>query len=430
VTLDSSTLVTGLIGLSLFMLAWFAQRALKERWHPAVFFPAIWGVILWLVIAAASLGFFGVQPQTALLFLFGALVFVLGAVVGNRLALATTGPPAADPWDRLNYRPIAWGCLLLHMVMLPVTWFEMVRIAEGVGDLISIAFNVRVKTVAGLDNYGPLVGNYLVLSFIIVPVLAMGAFRGHLSTRMAVAAGLPWLFIDLVASGRSALVGLTLVLAYLRATQAQPVNLRLLLLAAVLFMLMFGGGVILVSKGDTKLEDGFAAVVNGVLTNLADYALQGPVLFSRYLNGEIKVVSSWDPLVFPCQVLQAFGMCKAPEQHQEFAEFGRFDQFGNVYTIYFSVLPKYGPMGMVLLLLFYGAWTAWHHRRHQQHKSLAHSLIAANLFAAICISVFSDAFGPNLNFLIKTAIVAALLQKFASKHPNSATAAIKWNAAT
>jgi oligosaccharide repeat unit polymerase len=427
---DPSTLTTGLIALTLLALAWVARAVLRERWHPAVFFALTWFAVLMLVIAAAPLGFYGVTPQTALVFLVGAVLFLIGAKAGDRVALATTGQQRPDPWDHLKYRSIAMGCLLAHLVMLPLTWLELVRISGYSDDLLLIAFFVRENTAQGLDTFNALVGNYLVFGFILVPVLAMGAFRGHLSTRLAIAAALPCMLINLVASGRSSLVQMMVALAYLRATQAKPVNLRMLLVGLMLFMLMFGGGVVLVAKGDVRPEDGLPAVLLGILRNLSDYALQGPVLFSRYFMQEINVVSTWDPLVFGCQVLQSFGMCTRPAQHQEFAQFGHLEQYGNVYTIYFSVLPKYGPIGMVCLLLFYGAWTAWHHRRHQQHSALAHSLLAGYLFAAVIISIFSDSFAPNLNFLIKTTVTAMLLQRFVSftplvvyRHSNSTASA-------
>lgn len=414
---ESSTLVTGLIAVLLMLLGTLARAALRERLHPAVVYPVQWGGVLLLIIAAAPLGFYSVTPAAAAVFFAGAAIFIAGSILGDRVAKGTSGAPLTDPWDRLNYRQLFVFCIVLHAMMLPVWWQEMVTIAGESSDLVVIGFRVRWKTVTGEANVSSLVGNYLVLGFIMVPVLAMGAFRGRASVWMALAVGAPWLAANLFANGRASLVQLILALAYLRATEKEPISARAVAAGLLIFFAIFGGGVILAAKGDTSIEDGASLVVMGVISNLSDYLLQGPVLFSRYLNGETGVTSSWDALSFPCSLLQMAGLCTLGELHQEFAEFGRFDQFGNVYTVYFSVLPKYGPIGFVLIIAAYGAWTAWHHRRHRQGGSVVHSLLAAYLFSAVPLSIFSDLFAPNLNMLIKTAIIAALLQRFVSKRP-------------
>ena len=397
------------------LLAWVARAGVRQTLHPAVVFPLHWGVMLLLIFAAAPLGFYQVSPLAAGLFVLGALVFVVGGLLGNQMGLMWHQPARDDPWRYLNYRWLVGACALLHMVMLPLLWQELSAIADGSTDLLTIGFQVRYKTVLGEAAIGPLVGNYLVLGFIIAPILAVGAFRGQISGWVALAISAPWVMANLVTNGRAGLVQLIVVLAYLRATEPKPLNLRAVLIGLAGFLAIFGGGVVLVAKGNTNAEDPPGEIALAVITNLADYALQGPILFSRYLGGEARVESSWDALVFPCTMLQYAGLCKPGVLHQEFADFGRLDQIGNVYSLYFAVLPKYGLLGVVIIVGLYGAWSAFAHRRHLQGGSLGHTVVAAYLFSAVPLSIFSDYFAPSLNFLIKTAIACVLLQRYCRK---------------
>ncbi len=408
---DPEILVTILLGVTLMMLSAAASAALRERFHPAVVFPAHWGLMLLAIAAAAPLGFYGVHPWTAIVFLLGGLVFVAGGIAGDRIARSTGDRRDQDPWDLLPYWKLALVGGLLHVPMVPLWWQEMVAISGDASDLVTLAFRVRWKTVSGEESVGPLVGNYLVLGLILTPILAMGVFRGRLPAWLFIASAAPWLMTNLITNGRASLVQLILAVAYLRICEPRRLRPGTWLAGLGAFLLVFGGGVILVAKGNASIEDAAGEIALAILTNLSEYALQGPVLFSRYFMGETDVVSTWDALVFPCSVLERLGMCTVGELHQEFSEFGRNDQFGNVYTVYFSVLPKYGPIGFVLIIGAYGAWAAWHHRRHRQHAALFHSLLAAYLFSAVVLSIFSDRFAPSLNFLIKTVIVCALVQQ-------------------
>lgn len=414
---DAPTLVVLLLAATLLAVAAAARLLLQREWvHPGVVFPLHWGVMLMLVVAAAGLGFYPVAPQAAALFVFGALCFVGGALCGDGAARLSARSRAgsgadADPIQRIAFRRIAWASVLLHAVMIVPWWTETLAVADGATDLLQVGFQVRYRTVFGDAAYGSFVGNYLVLGLIIVPVLVIGAIRGRVSAWLVTAAALPWVGTNLISNGRSGLVTLTLGLVYLRLTAAKPLNLRAVLTGFLLFLLVFGGGVLLVAKGNASVDDSLGDIGLAVVTNLSDYLLQGPVLFSRYFTNEVHVQSTWDPFVFGCSLLQHAGLCKMGELHQDFIEFAD-GRIGNVYTVFFSVYPTYGWIGVLAIVGGYGAWASFHHRRHRQGGSLGHTLWAAYLFAAVPLSTFFDGFGPTLNFLIKAAIVCALIQRF------------------
>jgi hypothetical protein len=408
---DSHTALIFIVALGLAALAAAGASVLRERVHPAVAYPALWATLLLLSLAALPLDFFRIEPAAVAVFVGGALLFVLGAGLGEQIAGQRRVLPVS-PIDRLDFRVIAACAAVLNLVMLPVWWGEVTSIS-GANDLLTASFRMRWIQVLGLDRHGFVVGNWLVLGLIVAPILALGAFRQRLPGWWALLVCAPWVFCNLVSNGRAGTVQLIVCVLYLRATESRPLDWRTVLGGAALFLLVFGGGVLLVAKGDAAEATSALELLRAVVINLIEYVVQGPILFSRWFAGLTDVVSTWDALVFPCTLLQGVGLCTVGELHQEFAAYGtEFSQIGNVYTVYFASLPKYGWIGFAVLIAAYGAWATFHHRRHRQHGHLFHSLFAGQLFASTLLSGFSDTFAPSLNFLLKTALVCAVLQAY------------------
>jgi len=418
-----------LIGLNLLLLAWLMGRLTRDALHPAVGFPAVWGTVLLLIAAVQAWGYHSVAAPALLLYLAGAACFALGAWQGA--AAVPARPPAAALapvfWPRL-----AWLCLGLHTVGLPLAWAEMQAIG-GSDDLLALAFQLRVQAVSGEATLGPLAGNYLVLGLILVPMLALGALHKALSWVWVALLALPWVAGNLLANGRAPLVLLVLVLLYLRLVSAprsgpparpaphggssclaepvqleqpEPLRLRGLLALLGIGLALFAAGAVLVGKEGIDLAGNPADIAALVGKNLADYLLQGPILFSAWWEQPQLLVPSWDPLRVPCLALQSWGLCEPGPLHQEYLPFGAGERMGNVYSIYFSWLPGYGWAGALAGLWAYGLWAGQHHQRARQGGSLLQQLLAANLAAAVVLSVFLDNFLPQLNFLAKLALVA------------------------
>ena len=410
---NSETLIVVVVAVALVLLAVAAKAIFRETVHPAVAFAAIWATLLALGIAALQLEFHRIEPVAAGVFLVGALLFAFGAVLGERLAI--DGPAvtrnATSPIDRLNFPVIAAGAVILNIAMLPQWWAEVTRITDA-NDLLTIGFRMRWLTVLEVDGHGSLVGNWMVLGLIVTPILALGVFRGHLPAWVLLLACGPWVFANLISSGRAGVVQTVVAIAYLRAMEHKPIDVRSIFAVIAVFAVVFGGGVLLVQKSGATADSDTADLGLSVITNLLEYVAQGPILFSRWLAGMADITPTWDALLIPCKLLQAAGLCVAGGQHQEFSEFGEGFRVGNVYTVYFSILPKYGWIGLVYMLIIYGAWATFHHRRHAQRGHLFHTLLAAQLFSAVLLSGFADTFAPSLNFMAKTVITCALLERF------------------
>lgn len=401
-----------IVGLILLLAALVLWRILRDGLHPAVVMPSVWGVTLVLVQIAQPFGFFPVAPASLLLFLSGLLIFSAGACLGSRLA-AEIGPRTAPLAERLqvNYRALAICALLIHVVMLPLWLSEIQAIAGDTDDILVIAYQLRIKSVYDEVTTGSLVGNYLVLGMIVIPVLAVGVLSKRLHGGWALLVGAPWVVTNLLTNGRSTLVQLVLALIYFRLMLGPRITLKTAMTLAGMFLLVFGGGAVLVGKGGIDESVSVGEVAELIMLNFFDYALQGPILFSAYFENPTLVTPSWDPFRVPCLALERFGLCEPGPLHQDFLFFGTGDRIGNVYSIFFSTYPKYGLLGTALILCFCGAWAAFHHQRFRQDGRLYHAVLAGFLFGAVVLSIFLDSFLPLLNFVIKTWLVCVLIPR-------------------
>lgn len=426
--MDSELVPMLLFGLALLLLAVVSHSILTVKVHPVPALALIWGTVILLTAMSSGLGFHPVEPEALPLFFIGTLAFTAGGLFGDRLAGQVANTRCSFSANDINYRRLVTFCLLAHAVMLPWWWSEVTSIANESSDLLAIAFQLRAKSVTNEELVGGFVGNYLVLGLILTPVLMLGTLEGRIRATTAIFIAAPWILTNILTNGRAGLVTLLIAMTYLRLTHRQPLHWRTIGLGALLFFGVFAGGVVLVNKGgldsaalfgesDSPGQVFFALTEIGLVAveNVLDYLLQGPILFSRAFAGLVQIESTWDAFSFACNLLEKAGLCTPPPLHQEFANFGTGDRLGNVYSVYFSIYPKYGWLGILWVMAFYGAWAAFHHMHYAKSRSLGQGLLAAFLYAAVLLSIFSDLFGPALNFLIKTVIVCEALRYFCSR---------------
>ena len=398
-----------LTGLTLLLLACLMGRLTRDALHPGLGFAAVWGLSLLLIEAGQASGYYPVQLPALMLFLVGGLAFAAGAWQGS--SLARPGPPAAALELPLQFGRLALCIWLLHALLLPLWWWQVQAVSGGAEGLLALAFQLRSKAVDEGLSVGPIAGNYLVLGLILIPVLALGVQARRLSLWHASLLSLPWLATNLLTNGRAPLVLLFGVLIYLRLLDRRRLPLKALFALLLLLLAFFAAGAVLVGKEGIDVGSEPAEIAGLVLKNLADYALQGPILFSAYFEQSHLVNPSWDPLRVPCLALQSLGLCEAGPLHQDYLPFGSGERMGNVYSVYFSTLPAYGVLGTLFFLALYGLWAGWHHAWARGRRSLLHTLLAAHLAAAVWLSIFLDAFLPQLNFLAKLVLVLWLLPK-------------------
>lgn len=404
-----------LFGLLFSLLGLGLWRFTRDGLHPGVWMPLTWGIVLLGIAAAQPDGYFGVDIAACTTFAVGIGCFIAGSAAGTRVVEQM--PPGEG--TEIRYRTLAYGALLLHALMLPLWWREINELAGDTEDLAALAFQLRLRSVSMGETVGSLVGNYLVVGLIISPLLAIGAARERLPQWLYLTPTLVWMAANLLTNGRSALVQLVIVLLYIRVRYGKRLSPATLTTIAALFVTVFSAGAILVSKGDINQDSENTELASAVVTNLADYALQGPILYTKYIDRPERITPSWDALAFFCNIAARLDQCTVGPLHQEFLDFHADGRIGNVYTVFFSVMPKYGWLGVIGFLTFFGAWATLHHLKARAPTNHTHALLAAYLFSAVILSIFGDLFLTSLNFFLKIIVVCLLVQHALRTPPNT-----------
>ncbi|OUL99434.1 O-antigen polymerase [Variovorax sp. JS1663] len=363
--------------------------------HPAIVFPAVWGAAIILLGLAAPFGYFQLSAAAFLVFVVGAFCFAIGALVAGSMRVS----PKEIGADALNYKKIAWACVALHAVMLPLSWREIEEMVSGSKDIWAAAYYLRSSAVSGEESVGPVVGNYLLVGLLFVPMLMTGWMRKKIWFWVLLSLSAPWVLLIIFVNGRSNLVFLILALAYIYFSLGGRMSFRAGTVFALAFVAVLVVGNLLVGKIDAGIDDAWLEVFAQSAKGFFDYLLQGPILFSRYFEDPSRINPTWDALIFPCHVLEKFNLCVRPPLHQDFMAFSVRGDLGNVYSIFFSIYPKYGWFGIVLIMFLYGCWAGFHHARRD--NGILHLLMGGFLFSAALLSVFSDMFGANAYFFLK-----------------------------
>jgi oligosaccharide repeat unit polymerase len=388
-----------MVSIAMLSLATFSYLHIKrDFFHPAVVFPSVWAVTTLSIGLAKSFGYFQISVSAQLIFITGNILFVIGA-----LAVKVKPNQRVEEFQfNLNFRKIVWFCLGLHIVIAPLAWREMSQIAGGIDDIFIAAYRLRAQSVSGEENVGIIVGNYLLVGYFFLPLLLIGWMKKKVNIRMFIALALPWIFLNIISAGRAGLISIILSLIYIYGTQGGKISSKVIFtfLFSTASVLVIGN--LLVGKIDADIDSAYLLIIKQSIRGFFDYFLQGPILFSEYLNKPSSIKPTWDALIFPCYVLEKIKLCTTPFLHQGYMNFSSND-VGNVYSIFFSIYPKYDFFGILFIIPIYGLWAAFHHAR--RYKNIFHTLLSSYLYAAIMLSFFSDRFGPNIYFFLKIFIL-------------------------
>lgn len=406
-------LISILIGIALLFFSLGLYRYSKDFLHPAIVFVGVWGGVLIVIGIAAPFGYYQIAANAFLVFFVGIFSFVGGASIYGRARKY----PNYVVKHNLDFKKIVWFCVLLHGAILPLTLSEINEIGGGAGDVFALAYRLRAASVSREESVGILVGNYLTSGLFFAPILMIGWLEKKVRIWVFVALCLPWIVFNLLIGGRSGLIILIFTMVYIYISLKSNINIKFIVFAALFFALILISGNLLVGKIDAKVEDGFWSVFEQSVKSFFDYLLQGPILFSEYMENENLFNPTWDALIFNCQVLAKVNLCELPLLHQEFSYISYNGGVGNVYSVFYSIYPKYGWLGLVSIMGLYGIWAGYHHRR--RYESIFNLLMAGFLFSAIILSVFSDTFGPSIYFFLKIFLIGLVVSLVLKKTKNS-----------
>lgn len=404
-----------LVGLVLFLTAYICFRTINDTLHPAIVFPAVWGLTISAIGLAEPFGYFQISPGTLLLFILGILSFMTGALLGKRAPKYIKNYPLYD----LNFKKIALFCLVLHAVMLPSSWAEINQITAGADDVFASAYRLRTASISGEEKVGALVGNYLTTGLFFIPVLLIGLLQKSIKSWIFIALATPWVVLNMFVAGRSGLITLILASTYIYFRLGGNVTIKSVTAFFIPFISILIAGNLLVGKIDAGIGDGTWDILQQSLKGFFDYFLQGPILFSQYFENPNKINSTWDALIFPCHILEKFKLCTIPPLHQEFLLMSHSGDVGNVYSMFFSIYPKYNWLGLILISGLYGFFSS--HFHNKINSSIFNIIIAGFIFSAILLSIYSDTFGPSIYFFLKIFLISSFVSYAFKQSKNSST---------
>lgn len=403
-----------LAGVLLLLIGFSLLKVVRDGLHPSVIFPSVWGGVLLAIVAGGSFGYLQVDTGGLLIILAGVICFILGSLlqVNKRIR--------QDKLTnyQINFKRVLIFCVLLHLIMLPISFSEISSITQGADDIYASAYRLREASVSGEERVGFLVGNYLTIGSFFVPLFLIGWMSKKIKLVTFLLVSSPWFVVNIYVSGRSGVVSLLLCCIYIYLINRKRISFSAASIFLLIFSLIIVIGNLLVSKIDAKLDESVFKVLSQSIAGFADYALQGPILLSEYIKNPVLINPSWDVLVFPCQLLEKVGMCVPPALHQEYMRFSDAGDVGNVYSVFFSMYPKYGLLGVVIFSGIYGLWFSFNHIRAK--KSLINLFVAGYLFSASVTSVFSDTFGMSLYFFAKLFLIYLIAKRvFSSEKSDS-----------
>jgi len=391
----------GLVFLVIAVACWVWARDLLS---PVFVYPLSWGIVLTGIGLAEPFGYFQIGAEAAAVFLIAAMGFLAGCSV----VPATPRSLAESPALNLDFKRLGWFCLVLHLAVIPFALEDIRRIVGNAQDIFQIAFQLRIQSVTGTDSVGFIVANYLTAGLVLVPLFVVGVLFEKWRSWHAVVLSLPWVLLGLLVGGRGGLITIIVASLYVYLSFGGRIGLRAVLGFLFAFVTILIAGNLLVGKIDAGIEDSAREIAAQSLKGFFDYFFAGPILFSGYLQDPTQITPTWDALIFPCHLLSKLSLCSVPEIHQEFLSFNRVGDIGNVYSVVFSIFPKYGFVGLVIIMFFYGFLTAYFHRA--RHSGIFQLLIAAFLFYATALSIYLDAFAPSIYFFLKVYFISLVLK--------------------
>lgn len=372
--------------------------------YPASLFTGTWLAAV-LGITATGDVFYAVSPATLTVYVAGAFAFSVGAFVSESTARGAAARVAL-PRNGARSRAVLDIALAILVVGLPF----YLRAAAGTRDWLDPMFLAlqraeAVEAMESSDRSFSLLANLVYLSMFVAFAMVYeydGTRRRGWRVVVAVALAL----IYGAAKGTKGNAVLLLVtLAFVDALRKGRINYRVMAITAVVSVVMFGVGFVVVNNMYLGLGMSWDAIVlagRGILV----YWLGGPVAFDRVVANPnaIEAVQNLDR--FFLETANGLGAhFNIPSVNAEYSLIGpSLDT--NVYTIYYSYFPQFGMLGVVVGMLLTGAVLAWFFRRARARGPVA-VIVAGSMATGLLLSFHSERFILALNMYMKMALFLA-----------------------
>lgn len=403
-------LMSFLSGLLLLMASYLASYFSRDKIHPSVVFPLVWGITLIALSLLPLIGFYEVDGNVLFIYIFGGLIFSITSLGFSFLYKKNISTAKVIVLPIWNINRLVWFFLLMNIVVFYFVIKQMMSIGSSIE---AISYTIRRAAVEGEDLFNPFISNYMLLGLIVIPIMTAFLIKKQLSFLRFAAIALPWIILILIVSGRASLIQLVLVMFFMYYILTRKVSLKIILILFLFFLSIVVAGALSVSKVDVSGAFNLGDIIITFLQHISSYVFQGPILFSEYYNGNSYVSPNWSPFVSIQHIFSLFGLSSPPPPlHLEFNRYGyNYDMDGNVYSLYFSLYPNNGLLGTVFFIIIYSILTTYFYLKSLK-GSLVYILISGYLFSAMVLSVFSDLFLTGLWFFIKLIIIYFLLKYF------------------
>lgn len=395
-----------LTGVTLLMFAVVARFLARSAIHPSVAMPTTWGLGLIGVSLASLIGFYSVESDALLIFLFGVISFSLAAGFFSFIYNGySRGPSQNFLFDReLRTRALVVFFCLAHIVFLTIIYRDLSSIAPT---LREAAYMARAQSVSGEPVLSSLSMNYLQLGQTVIPLVVLLYLRGKYGVLGFLAVSVPWMGVILLASGRASLMQMLVGLFFIYVLVKGRPSFKSIFVIGTAMFLVIAVGAVATSKIQFHEGDGLSTLFVELYRHVAGYALQGPVLFDRYYQGSIQVEPFWSPLNGFCSILATVGLFEKPPLHLDFYEYAP-GELGNVYSMFFSMYPHYGAVGVIGVMFLYGLLCSYAYCK-AKNGSLYFTILSSYLFSAIVFSLFSDQISTSWWFYVKMTIILGFL---------------------
>lgn len=406
----SASLLPSLSAICLLFLSLHCFRIEKSLIAPATAFSLTWTCALFALNFTPLIGFYPLGSKATLLYLFGTILFSTTSIFTHYLYNNRKQSYRKNPIQnrKINFKKLFIFYNLTSLVIFPLLALEMLKYGNN---LQEISYNIRRLSIHSNLDISPLITNYILFGYFCSILFIYAVFKNKLNRISVFTSLIPLLCGSLILSGRSGIVSLVLawffVAVFIDKLDIYKFLKTLLSLIAILFL-----GAVLVNKFNINGLS-FTETTIVFTKHIAGYLFQGPVLFSRYFEGEILVRENWDTLNSVCHILSKVDLCEPFPQHCDFAYYGEWLS-GNVYSFYFSIIPHYSYLGCCIFIMLYSFLITVFYEKAKRGE-LYFLLLSAQLFSGIILSIFKDGFGSQFYLLIKFSFFYVLLIIFFSK---------------
>jgi oligosaccharide repeat unit polymerase len=405
---ESGLLLGVVIGLAL--LLYINWRLTGSLLSPACLFSLTWGLAVAGLLASGD-SLYPITGGTALIFLFGASAFSLGAI----LACHSHGAGAARrsaPASPLVHALLDAG-LLVVVLSFPAYWRHVMANVTTHNPML-VLMSVRQEAITtprgGTFSF---MANLVTLALFTALAMANeddGSWGRRWRTVVAVLAALAYGTATGTKGNAITLIIALFVIASLRQGRIKGGQLITTFLVA---LFLFAAGLRMINYGYMTFAT-FGELRDLLMESVQSYWLGGLVGFDRIVTSPIPIEVTHRLFRFFWETANSLGAhILLPAYHAPFTDISKTG-FTNVYTIYYSYYRDYGVIGIAVGLSLMGYLIGVVYS-YANRGSASATVLYGLMAVSVLLSIAAEQFLLGLNLLVKIGILLALLYGVAGR---------------